>query len=273
MDLNADKREAARQEKANKDAAFGANKTEFLGKENQLAIAQNQNVIGFTKDVSDAYGQIVSTIGKGRAAIEDATKAFLTSQKVNEGGRSTRFGINKYLTLLQKTNEVESVVDTLLGRNMGYVQEGARRKFAMADAEAREALGLVPQYGAPVMMPPTNRLGGALKIGTAVLGTAASIYTMGGLGGAAAGNTGPMSWFFGGTGSDRRLKENINEVGISPDGYKVYEFSYKADKTHTRYRGTMAQDVVKINPMAVGIHPEGYLTVDYSKIDVDMEVV
>jgi len=34
----------------------------------------------------------------------------------------------------------------------------------------------------------------------------------------------------------------------------------------------MAQDVVKKNPMAVGID-QNYLTVDYSKIDVDMEVV
>ena len=269
MDLNADKREAARQEKANKDAAFGAAKTGYYGKENQLEIAQNTNVIGYTKDISDAYAQVVSTIGKGRSAIEDATKAFLASQKVNEGGRSTKFGRNKYLTLLQKTNEVESVVDTLLGRNMAYVQEGASRKFAMANSEAREALGLVPQYGAPVMMPPTNRLGGALKIGTSLLGTAASIYSLGGLG---ATTKGPLNWFFGNP-SDRKLKENIDEVGISPDGYKVYEFSYKADKTHTRYRGAMAQDVVKINPMAVGIHPEGYLTIDYNKIDVDMEVV
>tara|TARA_R100000231_G_scaffold112154_2_gene83135 strand:- start:3200 stop:4012 length:813 start_codon:yes stop_codon:yes gene_type:complete len=270
MNLNAEKQEKARQEKANKDAAFGAAKTAFYGKENQLEIAQNRNVIGYTKDISDAYATAVSTIGKGRARIEDATKAFLSSQKVNEGGRSTKFGRNKYLTLLQKTNEVESVIDTILGRNMAYVQEGARRKFSLANAEAREALGLVPQYGAPVMMPPSNRLGGALKIGTAVLGTAASIYSMGGLGAAAAGGSGPMSWFFG---SDRKLKENIDEVGVSPDGYKIYEFSYKADKTHTRYRGAMAQDVVKINPMAVGIHPEGYLTVDYSKIDVDMEAV
>ena len=270
MDLNADKREAARLEKANKDAAYGAETTEFHGKENQLAIAQNQNVIGYTKDISDAYGQIVSTIGKGRAAIEDATKAFLTSQKVDEGGRSTRFGMNKYLTLLQKTNEVESVVDTLLGRNMGYVQEGARRKFAMANAEAREALGLIPQYGAPVMMPPSNRLGGALKIGTAVLGTAASMYSLGAFGG----TEGPLAGIKilgGGNASDRRLKENLKEVGISPQGYKIYEFSYKGNST--RYRGAVAQDVVKINPMAVGIHPKGYLTVDYSQIDVDMEVV
>ena len=39
-----------------------------------------------------------------------------------------------------------------------------------------------------------------------------------------------------------------------------------------RFRGAMAQDVVKKNPMAVGID-QNYLTVDYSKIDVDMEVV
>ena len=268
MDLNADKREAARQEKANKDAAFGAAKTGYYGKENQLEIAQNTNVIGYTKDISDAYAQVVSTIGKGRSAIEDATKAFLASQKVNEGGRSTKFGRNKYLTLLQKTNEVESVVDTLLGRNMAYVQEGASRKFAMANSEAREALGLVPQYGAPVMMPPTNRLGGALKIGTTALSIGASLYGLGAWGGA--NGTGPLS-NIGGILSDRRLKDNIKKVGISPKGYKIYEFRYKGDGT--RYRGAMAQDVVKINPMAVGIHPEGYLTVDYNKIDVDMEVV
>ena len=39
----------------------------------------------------------------------------------------------------------------------------------------------------------------------------------------------------------------------------------------TRFRGAMAQEVVKKNPMAVGISSEGYLTVDYSKIDVTME--
>ena len=265
VNLNQKEQDAARLEKERKDAAFGAAKTEFYGKENKLKIAQNTNVIGYTKDVSDAYAQVVSTIGKGRAAIEDATKAFLTSQKVNEGGRSTRFGRNKYLTLLQKTNEVESVVNTLLGRNMAYVQEGARRKFAVADAEAREALGLVPQYGAPVMMPPSNRLGGALKIGTSLLGTAASMYSMG-----AFGNPNVTNGLLSFIPSDVRLKDNVKEVGMSPQGYKIYEFSYKGNST--RYRGAMAQDVVKKNPMAVGIRDK-YLTVDYSQIDVNMEVV
>ena len=71
--------------------------------------------------------------------------------------------------------------------------------------------------------------------------------------------------------TDRKTKENIVEVGTSPQGYKIYEFNYKGGDV--RFRGAMAQDVLKKNPMAVGIHPDGYLTVDYSKIDVPMEVV
>ena len=66
------------------------------------------------------------------------------------------------------------------------------------------------------------------------------------------------------------VKENIEQVGVSPDGYKIYEFNYKGFKD--RWRGAMAQDVVKKNPMAVGIQ-NNYLTVDYSKIDVNMELV
>ena len=65
-------------------------------------------------------------------------------------------------------------------------------------------------------------------------------------------------------------KENIKEVGVSPQGYKIYEFNYKGGDV--RFRGAMAQDVIQKNPMAVGID-QNYLTVDYSKIDVAMEVV
>ena len=70
--------------------------------------------------------------------------------------------------------------------------------------------------------------------------------------------------------SDRKLKENIEQVGISPQGYKIYEFNYKGG--NVRFRGAMAQDVLNKNPMAVGID-QNHLTVDYSKIDVNMEVV
>ena len=165
----------------------------------------------------------------------------------DEGGRSRRFGKLRYLELLQKNADVEATVQNVFGRNMAYSQEGIKRVFQAKQASAREALGIRPEYGAPVMMPPTNRLGGALQIASQIAGIVSAFPS-----------------------SDIKLKENIEEVGVSPDGYKIYEFNYKGFKD--RWRGAMAQDVVKKNPMAVGIQ-DNYLTVDYSKIDVNMELV
>ena len=67
------------------------------------------------------------------------------------------------------------------------------------------------------------------------------------------------------------MKEDIEQVGVSPDGHKIYEFNYIGKPI--RYRGAMAQEVAKIDPMAVGIRQDGYLAVNYGKIDVNMEVI
>ena len=66
--------------------------------------------------------------------------------------------------------------------------------------------------------------------------------------------------------SDRRLKENIEKVALSPNGVNIYEFNYKGGDI--RYRGAMADE----NPEA-SIERNGIKYLDYSKIDVDMEVV
>jgi len=83
-------------------------------------------------------------------------------------------------------------------------------------------------------------------------------------------NTAPSGQGYGPMASDARLKENIEEIGVSPQGYKIYEFNYKGG--NVRFRGAMAQDVLRKNPMAVGVD-QNYLTVDYRKIDIAMEVV
>ncbi len=88
-----------------------------------------------------------------------------------------------------------------------------------------------------------------------------------GIGGSVAGIGSAFGWW-----SDIKLKENIKQVGKSPKGYKIYEWNYKVDK-NTRYRGVIAQDVVKINPMAVTVMDGGYLGVYYDKVDVPMEIV
>ena len=246
VDANAGARAQARAQAAAKDARYKSDALKFFNREVTLERTQQQNIIGLSKDQSDAYAQALATQGKGRRTVEDAAKAYFTKMQSNEGGRSRRFGKLRYLELLQKNADVEATVQNVFGRNMAYSREGAKRVFQVKQAQARESLGIRPEYGAPVMMPPSDRLTGALNIASQVAG------------------------IFSAFGSDIKLKENIEEVGVSPDGYKIYEFNYKGSTD--RWRGAMAQDVVKKNPMAVGIR-DNYLTVDYSKIDVNMELV
>ena len=287
VDANAGARAAARERAAQKDAIFAQQGLQFFNKETQLERTQNRNVIGLSRDQSDAYAGALAAQGKGRKQLENAARKYFRSKgTVNEGGRSRRFGVANYQGLLAAQSEVESVIDNILGRNLAYAQQGAVRKFQAAQARGREALGIPAAYGAPVMMPPTNRLGGALQIASQVasiysgfggfglgFGSTSTLASSASLGAQATALTGIASnpaISFGGLASDIKLKENIQHVGTSPQGYNIYEFNYKGGDV--RFRGAMAQDVLQKNPMAVGID-QNYLTVDYRQIDVNMEVV
>ena len=254
MDANAGARAAARQRALEKDAVFKQKALQFWNKETTLARTLNRNVLGYSRDISDAYTRATKFQGRTRQAKQNLLAKYYKKKKVNEGGRSRRYGQAQYLDVLRQQSTLESRLNQTFGRDMAYMQTQAERKYLAANARGREALGIPAAYGAPVMMPPTNRLGGALQIAStaaSIAGSAASMYSAGLI-------------------SDERLKENIEQIGISPQGYKIYEFNYIGGDT--RFRGAMAQDVVKKNPMAVGIN-ENHLTVDYSKIDVAMEVV
>ena len=256
MDANAGLRAQQKQKWREKNATFAQQALKFFNKETSLARTQQRNVIGYGRDLSDAYVRALYTQGKGRLAVQEAAKKFYSNKargKALQGGRSRKAGRNAYLNYLGTAAKVDGVMEATFGRNMAYAQEGARRKFLNRNAKAREALGIPAAYGAPVMLSPTDRMSGFLNFTMQAVGMALPFVPGYGT-------------------SDIRLKENVKQVGVSPNGYKVYEFNYKDDFTNTRYRGAMAQDVVKKNPMAVGIQ-DNYLTVDYSKIDVAMEVV
>ena len=182
VDANAGARAQARAQAAAKDARYASEGLKFFNRETTLARTQNQNVIGLSRDQSDAYAQAVATLGKGRKRVEDATRAYFSTMGVNEGGRSRRFGKLKYQALLQKNAEVESTINNVLGRNQAYAQQASTRKFQAGQARAREDLGIRPEYGSPVIMPPTNRLGGALSIASSVIGigTGLQSFTAGG---------------------------------------------------------------------------------------------
>lgn len=66
--------------------------------------------------------------------------------------------------------------------------------------------------------------------------------------------------------SDRRLKENIIQIGVE-NGHNVYRFNYKEDPTE--YIGVMADEVREIRPQAVGTADNGYDFVNYDAIGVE----
>ena len=248
VDANAGARAQARAEAQKQDAIHRQRALSFWNRETQFARNLDRSVIGLSRDQSDIRQNILYQTGAGRLAQQKAYAAYLRSRKANEGGRARSFGRSALTKYLQTKAGIEGVVTTVAGRQAASRQSTAMRNFRSFQARAREKLGLPAQPPPPVMMPPTNRLGGALSLAQSGLSIASSIKFL----------------------SDVRIKENVEQVGVSPQGYKIYEFNYKGG--NVRFRGAMAQDVVQKNPMAVGID-QNYLTVDYSKIDVDMEVV
>lgn len=73
-------------------------------------------------------------------------------------------------------------------------------------------------------------------------------------------------------GSDRRLKQDIVQVGRHPQGFGLYLFDYKPEfrelHGHGRQFGVMADEVEQVVPEAVVVAEDGYQRVDYSHLGI-----
>ena len=67
--------------------------------------------------------------------------------------------------------------------------------------------------------------------------------------------------------SDRRVKQNIHRVGVSPSGIPTYEFEY-VNSPNVRRFGVMAQDLLGTSHEQAVRNINGILHVNYSMIDV-----
>ena len=69
--------------------------------------------------------------------------------------------------------------------------------------------------------------------------------------------------------SDKKLKKNINKIGISPSGINIYSFEYIDNKFGNGvWQGVLSNEVPSI---AVVKHEDGYDMVNYSLIDVEFK--
>ena len=247
-DANAGARMAARQKWLEKKFRYISEGNKYHNREAGYKKSLNDNVIGYSRATSDAYSKAVYARGKALKQTESLMKQYLTKQKVNEGGRSraSRRG-SALMQLLQAKGALRNRIRNAYGRNQALAKQGNFRMLGSMDAKNRKTLGFKPEYGAPVLMPPSDRFTTLLNFAMGAASIAA------------------------GFSSDTKLKENIKYIGSSPEGHNIWEFNYKGSSK--RYRGAMAQEVAKINPMAVSIVEDTagkYLAVDYNKIDVDM---
>lgn len=69
--------------------------------------------------------------------------------------------------------------------------------------------------------------------------------------------------------SDRRLKTDLTRVAMHPAGFGIYRFKYLW--SDVRYRGVIAQEVLKVMPQAVVRGEDGFLRVHYAAIGMQME--
>ena len=243
-DANAGIRFQAKQKWLDKNAKYRSEGLKYFNREAGYKKSLQDNVIGFSRATSDAYSKAVYARGSAMKQTESLMKNYFRKQKVNQGGRARSYGRSaELMQLLFAKGQLRNKVRNQYGRNQALNYQRNLRKKQSMDAKNRKTLGFTPEYGAPVLMPPSDRFSTFLNFGLQVAGIIASMP------------------------SDIKEKENIEYVGSSPQGHNIWEFNYVGHKQ--RYRGAMAQEVAKINPMAVGIQ-DGSLTVDYSKIDVDM---
>ena len=170
IDANAGARAAAKQRAREKEANFKQKVLQFFNKETSLARTLNRNIIGYSRSQADARSRAMQIQGKGRAARQNAVAKYFRTKKVNEGGRSRKYGRAQYQSLLQKEAQIQRAIDNAFSRDLASMQTINQRRFLAANARARESLGVPAAYGAPVMMPPTGRLSGALSIASSIAG-------------------------------------------------------------------------------------------------------
>ena len=168
-------------------------------------------------------------------------------------------------------------IDEILGQQAsGFAidRQGVALDQYAADAMAYNQLPGMPRAQQASLLPfkPIKVAGpgrGSLMagyVGAIASGIGAGVSTGAGLSGNA-----PIGQWGGMNLSDLTAKSNVTLVGQAPSGVNIYEFNYRGNST--KFRGALAQDVQEKKPSAVKLFNNGYLGVDYSQIDVTMELV
>ena len=180
VDANAAARNAARQEWARKDAKYRSESLKYWNRETSAVRGMQRAATGYSRAISNDYQRALYVQGQARKAYQAGfIKYQQTKGSVNEGGRDRRATKKGLVALTRARGQLDNAVQKEFGVQMQRRYRARMMKMQNFQAQTREALGIRPEYGAPVMMPPSDRLSGALNIAGSVISIASGLQGMG----------------------------------------------------------------------------------------------
>ena len=180
IDANAAARNAAKQRWMEKDAKYRSESLKYWNRETSAIRGMQRAATGYSRAISNDYQRALYVQGQARKAYQAGfIKYQQTKGSVDEGGRDRRARKKGLVALTRARGQLENAVQKEFGVQMQRRYRARTMQFQAAQAKTREALGIRPEYGAPVLMPPSDRLSGALSIASTVIGIASGLGEMG----------------------------------------------------------------------------------------------
>ena len=217
VDANAAARNAARQRWMEKDAKYRSESLKFWNRETSAVRGMQRAATGYSRAISNDYQRALYVQGQARKAYQAGfIKYQQTKGSVDEGGRDRRARSKGLVALTRARGQLDNAVQKEFGVQMQRRYRARLLKMQNFQAQTRQSLGIRPEYGAPVLMPPSDRLSGALSIASQVIGIVSGIQGLG-LGSASAGaglTSSAASSVAGGLGSSPLL-----QAPVFPGGY------------------------------------------------------
>ena len=217
VDANAAARNAARQRWMEKDAKYRSESLKFWNRETSAVRGMQRAATGYSRAISNDYQRALYVQGQARKAYQAGfIKYQQTKGSVDEGGRDRRARSKGLVALTRARGQLETAVQKEFGVQMQRRYRARLLKMQNFQAQTRQSLGIRPEYGAPVLMPPSDRLSGALSIASQVIGIVSGIQGLG-LGSASAGaglTSSAASSVAGGLGSSPLLQAPVFPGGF-----------------------------------------------------------
>jgi len=180
VDANAAARNAARQRWAEKDAKYRSESLKFWNRETSAVRGMQRAATGYSRAISNDYQRALYVQGQARKAYQAGfIKYQQTKGSVDEGGRDRRAKRKGLVALTRARGQLDNAVQKEFGVQMQRRYRARLLKMQSVQAQTRQSLGIRPEYGAPVLMPPSDRLSGALSIASTIVGIASGLQGMG----------------------------------------------------------------------------------------------